>query len=373
MTLTEALSTEHPDITQSAPYLPAWLRANKMPQLPAADGVQPTQQETYHLAGWIARAGAKVAPLVPAAWRDTLACLPFQKGVINREFCGHSFELADKLRGDAVRQRIREFIESYRGSGQELRIDLIELFLRLEGPAAIPALARLFTHQELERHFNNYQFLERANVPGQYGISPPVWAALWEPDARATLAGFHRRGFGFQPTEIRALAAHPTHDEVVRGLVLAIRSGAGECVRAFVLPEEPALKPGEVIVIGHASMIDATGRTKWAKRLAAPPPFDQWTFEAKTLDVSKCAADPLPLFAHLEARGWQRGPAVDGVIRAHTKAFPELGLTASLDYDGVPVAFGGAWTRQRIAHCRFEPHESAIATAAVAEDLEGLA
>lgn len=330
-----------------------------MPALPPASGLVPSAQEARRLIGWVLL-DDEAATLVPVPWRDPLACLGLQGGV--PQLSAMSMRLAERLGGPLTFEKLRSLVDEPDFDDVPGTYPLV--LLNVGGPAAVPVLLSVdYTRQDLEQR---YMFADEVKaVPGRWGISREVWNLLWEKSARKAFTGFQRRGLALTLADVRALAGHPGHGELLRGLVLAVGH------RPFVLPEKPA--PGEAIVIARASMLSAAERTEWTKRLTAAAPFDQWAFEEKALDVSRCAADPLTLFTHLEARGWQRGPAIDGLIRTHTKAFSDLAVQAVVEYPGVPVKFGAAWTRQRITRCRFEPHESAIAMTAVAEDLEALA
>jgi hypothetical protein len=58
----------------------------------------------------------------------------------------------------------------------------------------------------------------------------------------------------------------------------------------------------------------------------------------------------------LERRGWQReGIADGGIFTCHIKEFPALGVTAAVQYDGIPVGSIEDAEPQAIEHCYVVP------------------
>lgn len=369
MTLAEMLCKPHPDIKgYSAKELPWWLHLDQLPKLPAAP------REIFNLYSWLIF-DREAAAQVPAAWRDTLVRAPFAKGtwVAGRDW---ACAIAEHVGGDAAREVIRHAVLHIGDhSGHVPSIRMIATLLQLDGPAALPLLAKYFTAKSLDTYSNGCTRPWFAAARERYGVSAAVWDLLWSRKLKvAQLQEFQRQGNAFTAGDLRALAQHPVLGAPLRSLVLAVQGADGGVQRLFVLPEEPALGDGESYVIAHPAQVAPGEQRKWRQQLKHPP-FEQWRAGPAAFEVSGCSAEPLPLLQHLAECGWRCGPVEhDGTVRRHFKAFSNL--RAALEHEPIPVRFGaGVWRRCQLIECRFEragvvvAHRPAAAWAAVAKDL----
>jgi predicted DNA-binding WGR domain protein len=131
----------------------------------------------------------------------------------------------------------------------------------------------------------------------------------------------------------------------------------------FALPGDDArLEVGIV----HPLQLDGATRAAWGETLAdyeiVPPfaqlgrpvhrlaPDDERQRELTRFKDRKVAAAALVRI--LENLGWQRGAAFDaGIFTLHAKAFPALGVTAVVEYEGVPMGYMVDWEDQSIERC----------------------
>ena len=224
------------------------------------------------------------------------------------------------------------------------------------GPAALPLFAKL--RATLDRYLVKYAEPAFETIREEAGISKAAWDLLLAPPDASPEREFEsimERGVTFPAKDWKLLLDHPAHARVLHGLVLATDKG-----EFFVLPDWPPT--AERLTIAHPSMFqDVEELQRWKSRFAAEgrrAPFEQLkasSHAALRLDPVGITAEPSDLFLHLEGLGWTRGRAdrTSGLIRTHTKTFRDIGITAEVEYDGVPTRLGGRWSRQTIRGYRF--------------------
>jgi len=126
--------------------------------------------------------------------------------------------------------------------------------------------------------------------------------------------------------------------------------------------DEPVTLAGEVGIV-HPLQLSEAERAAWGEQLAdyeIVPPFQQ--LGRPVLDVEPSERDQRiltrfherkigasTLVRMLENLGWQRGQAFDaGIFHLHAKPFPSLGVTAAIQYEGVPMGYMVDWEDQAI-------------------------
>ncbi len=244
----------------------------------------------------------------------------------------------------------------------------MEILWRVRGLDALPAVAKTWT--SLERYMMKHLEPNYDGLRQSAGISKAAWDLLlypWEASAdrrKKAIGEFSsmvEKGTTMPVADWKLLTTHPVHAEVVNNLVLAIEGGG------FFTPPDWPTSEGS-ISIAHPSMLSETQITEWKARIPKPT-FDQWKASKQAtlkLDPVGLTAQPAELLLHLEACGWIRGRAgrEDGCIRTHTKTFPDIGVTAEIEYgDGVPTKPGGRWKPQTIRAYRFyrQSHGTVVA------------
>ena len=128
--------------------------------------------------------------------------------------------------------------------------------------------------------------------------------------------------------------------------------------------DEPVTLDGEIGIVHPLQLSDAE-RAAWGEQLAdyeIVPPFPQ--LGRPVLDVleqASAARSTSPASSTARSRpprscgcsrtlGWQRGTPQDGgIFYLHAKPFPSIGVTAVVEYDGVPVGYMVDWDDQSIS------------------------
>ncbi|MDA0173309.1 DUF4132 domain-containing protein, partial [Solirubrobacter taibaiensis] len=126
--------------------------------------------------------------------------------------------------------------------------------------------------------------------------------------------------------------------------------------------DEPVALEGEIGLV-HPLQLSEDERAAWGEQLAdyeIVPPFPQLgrpvldvePSERKEVFLTRFDRRKVPastLVRMLENASWQRGQPQDaGIFYLHAKAFPALGVTAVVEYDGIPVGIGYDWDDQAI-------------------------
>ncbi len=166
-------------------------------------------------------------------------------------------------------------------------------------------------------------------------------------------------------------------------------------LQAFLIGPDgacPAPPPNASAGIVHPAHVSPEEAARWRQETAGlQQPFPQWKSTAISLAPEDAAATSIPrlpdnslpaaaFLCRLEALGWQR-PKTRTRLDHHTRAFPDLGITAVIRYTGIPLQFGGEWTPQAITDCFFTAGKdplplsrvSPIAVSSVLGDLQSLA
>ena len=177
----------------------------------------------------------------------------------------------------------------------------------------------------------------------------------------------------------RLLARHPLMTNLVRLLVWGVYDDAEKLVGTFRVTEEMEyadaqdedyqLAPGcRVGVVHPLHMADAL-RNDWGQVLSdyeVIPPFLQLgrpifaleKGEAKQKEITRFAGPSIAaatLVGTLEKMNWSRGiPEDGGVFYEHSKPFYGAGVTAVVQYEGVPVGYMVDWEDQHVERCFFE-------------------
>jgi hypothetical protein len=174
------------------------------------------------------------------------------------------------------------------------------------------------------------------------------------------------------------LVRHPLMANLVRLLVWGGYGPRGKLLSTFRVTEDGTyaderdescdLKGVESVGIVHPLHLADAQRIAWGTVLAdyvIVPPFPQLDRpvyrlepgEAKAKEITRFADVKVPaatLNSSLQRRGWERGQPQDaGIVSDHSKAFPAAGVTAVVEYDGIPVYYSEGWEDQEIERCYF--------------------
>ena len=156
--------------------------------------------------------------------------------------------------------------------------------------------------------------------------------------------------------------------------------GSGGPDLTFRVTEEQDLanREDEVVELGddarvgivHPLQVSETERTAWGEVFAdyeLVSPFSQLGRPIYHLEAAEADRRQLTRFAAakvaaatlvgtLENLGWLRGMAQDaGIFSEHSKSFDAAGVTAVVEYEGVPVGMMLDWDDQAIERCFFVP------------------
>jgi predicted DNA-binding WGR domain protein len=193
---------------------------------------------------------------------------------------------------------------------------------------------------------------------------------------RAMVAG--RR---WSPADFEAvLARHPLMYHLVRLLLWGGYDERGQLVSTFRVTEEhdyadveesPYRLEGIAKAgIVHPLHLSDEQRTAWGEIFGdyeIIPPFPQLGRRAHRLEPGrekdtdllkgrKIKVPALTLVGILERHAWNRGiPEDNGIFHEHTKPFEGAGITAVLQYPGIPVGYMEGWEDQELARCFFVP------------------
>jgi hypothetical protein len=126
--------------------------------------------------------------------------------------------------------------------------------------------------------------------------------------------------------------------------------------------DEPVEIAGEIGLV-HPLQLSEEERAAWGEQLAdyeLVPPFAQLGRPVLDVEERERGERVLSRFARrkvgastlvriLENLGWQRGQAFDaGMFHLHAKPFPSLGVTAVVQYEGIPMGYMADWEDQAI-------------------------
>jgi hypothetical protein len=334
-------------------------------------------------------------PLLPQAWRERAAeAVLYVIGKHLDQF-GRIGVVADAIQF-AGSQTIEQLKTLVRGERIPLNFSffILQGLLQRDWLDGISLVAELGVYEQ-RGPFLIYIRRQVEKIREREGVPPEVWDLLLaSPDSNlavkkrgasiSPLEAFMQRGVQFTARDFRLLAEHSIYRKDIHGLVLTVYSKTGS--REDLWPCE--LADENAVSITHPATIGEEEQGSWKARLAREgrvAPFDQWKGGGKprSIEIAGITLQPSDLMLQLESRGWQRGRRdTGGLIRGHTKHFPDLNLRAIVEYAGIPTAFGGRWTPQSIERVRFESETSGeeldrasvspIALTAVAEDLEAL-
>jgi hypothetical protein len=191
-------------------------------------------------------------------------------------------------------------------------------------------------------------------------VRPSVWDLYIEEGGGRRWPALQKSGFAFTAEEFRACARR--YESWLPGLVFEIRA-PGQAPRWAAAPFE--IEDGAEYSVAHPATTPKEHQSEGG-------PFDQWAIDTGRVEWAGRPVSPVRLLLKLEAREWRRTPpGVDGCLRRHERPFPDLGLRAILEYDGLPLR-DGDWRAQTIRAIRYEPHAHPIAEAGVHEDLRAL-
>jgi hypothetical protein len=273
-------------------------------------------------------------------------------------------------------------------------------------PAMILCLFRFYRLQH--RFLHGWVNGQVAAIAKRLAISPADWEDwcvpdLAEPDELEVLskeqsARLEKAMSTERRWSVAAFDRRIVHQAILgplaAGLVWGYFDVDGRLLLPFLIHPDlsyPAAPPGAVVGIVHPAHLTAENVAHWRQRTAdLPTPFDQWKPEVLALSAQELAGDRIlrlptvgfpaaTLLCRLEAMGWTR-PKGKTLLKFHRRAFPEFGMGAIVEYSGIPLAYGGEWTEQRIEACFFAAHceripiskVSPIAISAVLADLEAL-
>lgn len=174
----------------------------------------------------------------------------------------------------------------------------------------------------------------------------------------------------------RFLVRHPLQRHLARLLVWGAWRPDGSLAATFRVTDELDLADADdepftpaadhLIGVVHPLQLSADAGAAWGELLAdygIVPPFAQLGRPVHDVDEDERAATDLTRFAGralgaaamvrvLENLGWERGAALDnGIFSLHAKPFPALGVTAVVEYEGVPMGYMVEWEDQSIEHC----------------------
>jgi hypothetical protein len=396
MTLASLMEQPHPSY-KKIQYSP--LTEDNCPDLSLEwNGRNLTQRETFCLLTHVVVTDQTA--ILPEAWRDPLALGILEIADRSTHPWATAFfgGAAPKMAGPRALNELADRVRTGRALPQTLA-HLLEPLLARDWRSAVPFFTEaLLATRNLNGYFKSHVEERLETVRVQLGVSSEIWELLSIPESHlaperiaktrqvwaAKLEEFMRREVRMNAKEFRLLTEHPAHGENLRGLVVMVHSK--DSTRLDAWPFQ--LGDGDLASIVHPLLLEPREREEWKARMASEDrvaPFDQWKDAGKTprLDLDGLTANPSELMLHLEARGWRRGRAgVDGMIRSHSKQFPDIQLLAVVQYTGIPNRYGGRWSRQIITGCAFENEStgssvetarvSPIVVSVVMEDLAGL-
>jgi len=176
----------------------------------------------------------------------------------------------------------------------------------------------------------------------------------------------------------RLLVRHPLMTNLVRLLVWGIYDSKEELTGSFRVTEDQEyadaededfqLPPGCRVGVVHPLHLSEGLRGAWGQVLSdyeLIPPFLQLgrsihaleQGEARAKEITRFKGPAVPavsLVSTLEKLGWNRGiPEDGGVFFEHTKPFYGGGITAVVQYEGVPVGYMVDWDDQHLETCFF--------------------
>lgn len=176
------------------------------------------------------------------------------------------------------------------------------------------------------------------------------------------------------------LARHPLMTNLVRLLVWVGLDAGGKQITTFRVTEEqeyadvddgPASLDGVAsAAIAHPLHLTDEQKSRWGELLGdyeIIPPFPQLGRETYGLEKGEADQDQITRFAGIELPavslvgtldrlGWNRGiPEDGGVFHEHSKPFYGAGVTAIVQYPGVPIGYMEGWEDQTIERCFFLP------------------
>jgi hypothetical protein len=188
-------------------------------------------------------------------------------------------------------------------------------------------------------------------------------------------------GRRWAPADFEALLVrHPLMVHLVRLLLWGGYDERGQGVSTFRVTEEhdyadveesPYRLEGIAKVgIVHPLHLSDEQRSAWGEIFGdyeIIPPFPQLgrgthrlePGREKDIDLLKgreITVPPVTLVGILERRAWNRGiPMDNGIFHEHTRPFEGAGVTAVLQYPGIPVSYMDDWEDQELEKCFFVP------------------
>ena len=176
----------------------------------------------------------------------------------------------------------------------------------------------------------------------------------------------------------RLLVRHPLMTNLVRLLVWGVYDDKGKLAGSFRVTEEMEyadsedegyqLPKGRQVGVVHPLHLSESVKGAWGQVLSdyeLIPPFLQIGRPIHTLDKGEVKAKEITRFkgpsvpavslvSTLEKLGWARGiPEDGGVFYEHTKPYYSAGVTAVVQYEGVPVGYMVDWEDQHVDTCFF--------------------
>jgi predicted DNA-binding WGR domain protein len=188
-------------------------------------------------------------------------------------------------------------------------------------------------------------------------------------------------GRRWNPADFEALLVrHPLMFHLVRLLLWGGYDEKGQLISTFRVTEERDYADADespyrlegIARVGlvHPLHLTDEQRSAWGQVFGdyeIIPPFPQLGREARRLepgrekdtDLLKGRKITLPavtLVGLLERHAWNRGiPEDGGVFHEHTRPFEGAGITAVLQYPGIPVGYMEGWEDQELERCFFLP------------------
>jgi predicted DNA-binding WGR domain protein len=176
------------------------------------------------------------------------------------------------------------------------------------------------------------------------------------------------------------LVRHPLMSHLVRLLVWGAFDSAGALAGSFRVTEdltyagasdETYVLPVSCTVgVAHPLHLDEAERAVWGELFGdyeIVPPFPQLGRRVHRLEGDEARGKVITRFANvkvppqalvfiLEKKGWQRGLPLDGgMFHFHTKPFVGTGVTAVVEYEGIPVGYYDGWEDQAMERVYFLP------------------